>query len=213
MGQHLRLDGPPGEQRLVWDTDGTAASVTRGEIAGIFDVRDNTVPALKAQVDDIAWTLAASVNALQQTGVTMDGAAAGPFFTGSTAATISVSDAILADDRLIAATRTANAPGDGSLAREIADLSTKALVKNRTFAEAAQRITLQVGNAVQMAQTNAEASQALATQIENQQAAVSGVSMDEELTNLLIYQRAYDAAARVLATSDELLQTLLQQMG
>ena len=40
-----------------------------------------------------------------------------------------------------------------------------------------------------------------------------GVSLDEEMANLLIYQRAYQASARVLVAADEMIQVLLDRLG
>ena len=46
-------------------------------------------------------------------------------------------------------------------------------------------------------------------QLTNQQASISGVSLDEEATNLVMYQRAYEASARVISTIDELTSTTI----
>jgi flagellar hook-associated protein 1 FlgK len=46
-------------------------------------------------------------------------------------------------------------------------------------------------------------------QLKNQQSATSGVSLDEEATNLILYQRAYEAAARVMSVIDELTSTTI----
>jgi flagellar hook-associated protein 1 FlgK len=46
-------------------------------------------------------------------------------------------------------------------------------------------------------------------QLEAHRAEISGVSLDEELVNLLKYQRAFQAASRLIVVADELLQTIL----
>jgi len=71
----------------------------------------------------------------------------------------------------------------------------------------------QVGSDVQSATTSQTNSQALVNAVESQRESVSGVSIDEEMTNLLTYQRGYQAAARVLSTMDSVLDTLINQTG
>jgi flagellar hook-associated protein FlgK len=53
----------------------------------------------------------------------------------------------------------------------------------------------------------------LTVDVANQRISISGVSLDEEMTNLIMYQHAYDGAARVLTTMDEALETLINKMG
>ena len=53
----------------------------------------------------------------------------------------------------------------------------------------------------------------LVHQIENARESVQGVSLDEEMTNLIRYQHAYDAAARVITAMDQALETVISKMG
>ena len=53
----------------------------------------------------------------------------------------------------------------------------------------------------------------LVHQIENARESVQGVSLDEEMTNLIRYQHAYDAAARVITAMDQALDTVINKMG
>jgi flagellar hook-associated protein 1 FlgK len=68
----------------------------------------------------------------------------------------------------------------------------------------------QLGNLTAQAQANQSASTSSITQLNNQLGAISGVSIDQETTNLMSYQRAYEAAARVVTTVDALTQSVLQ---
>ena len=49
-------------------------------------------------------------------------------------------------------------------------------------------------------------------QLENQRESVSGVSLDEEMINLIKFQNAYTAAAKLITTADEMMQTVLQMV-
>jgi len=68
---------------------------------------------------------------------------------------------------------------------------------------------VQVGNATSQAKSESDAGTLSLQQLNQQRSAVSGVSLDEETTNLLRYQQAFEAAARVISTIDQLTQTVL----
>lgn len=70
-----------------------------------------------------------------------------------------------------------------------------------------------VGNATAQAQANSDASDVSLLQLNNQRGAISGVSLDEETTNLIRFQHAYAASARVISVVDELTQVILNMMG
>ncbi|MHB9024213.1 MAG: flagellar hook-associated protein FlgK [Armatimonadota bacterium] len=214
---HIQWDAA--SRQIVWQSDGSAATIASGEIAGLLEVRDGVIPSYLQQLDDIAAALAGAVNSLHNNtlnpngAVTLTGAPAGDFFNGNTAGSIAVSAAILADAGEIATTGTPGAVGDGSLATQMFNLHQSALIGTQTLNQTAESLVGLVGTATRTAQTNLQASTALQNQVQVQQQAVSGVSLDEEMANLLVYQRAYDASARVLSIADQMLQTLLERLG
>ena len=71
----------------------------------------------------------------------------------------------------------------------------------------------QIGSNVQAAQTAQQTSQSLLSTISNQRQSVSGVSLDEEMANLIQYQQAYQASARVMNAIDQTLSDLIQTVG
>jgi flagellar hook-associated protein 1 len=71
-------------------------------------------------------------------------------------------------------------------------------------------MVFQVGSTVSNASAERDASALILSQLEDQRSATSGVSMDEEAANLVIYQRAYQAAARVITTINEMTDTAIQ---
>jgi len=207
----VNLETGSGMPRLTWD-DGAAAKITGGEIAGLETTHSTVLARFRTQYDAIAFALSSAVNSRHMSGVTSSGQPAGAFFTGATAGTLQVNADILADATNVAAGSTPNAPGDGAIARSIAGLANQPLIGTATVPQSAQVIVGQLGAAVRQAQTQADSHRAVQAQVMAQEQSVSGVSLDEELTNLLISQRAYDASARVLATADQMLQTLLQTL-
>jgi flagellar hook-associated protein 1 FlgK len=209
----IKLVADSSGAKVVWSDDNTTLKTTTGEIGGLLESRNSIIPTFQSQLDNIAFTLSNSINNLHRQGVTLAGETAVDFFSGNTAADIRVSDAIEADVNKITTTRIPGATGDGSLATEISDLYRQPLIGSSTLNQAARAIIGQVGTALQNAKTNADASTALTKQLLTQEKSASGVSLDEELTNMLLYQRSYDASAKVLQTADEMLKTLLDRIG
>ncbi len=149
-----------------------------------------------------------SSNALMALGVNT-------FFKGDSAYTIGVNDAVASNPDLIAAgkintTTGAHAPGDNSNALALADLANQTVgPNNQTIGDAYQQIVTNIGLDDEEAGSQQTYYQGLVDQFQKMKDSVSGVSLDDELTNLIKYQRAYQAAAKMVTTADELLQTLL----
>jgi len=136
------------------------------------------------------------------------------FFAGDKAYTLDVNAWVLADPDLIAAGQIdatgAHAVGDNRNALALADLEGAPVGPGGlTFGEAYQRLVMTLGLEAQDAANQETFYQGLVEQLANMRDAVSGVSLDEELTNLVKFQRAYQAAARLVSVADELYQTLL----
>jgi flagellar hook-associated protein 1 FlgK len=76
-----------------------------------------------------------------------------------------------------------------------------------------QALIGKLGVESQAAETQVKNQEALLSQLEQQQQAVSGVSLDEEMINLVKYQQGYNAAARVISVMDEVLDTIINGLG
>lgn len=147
----------------------------------------------KAALDTFAETLAGSVNALH---------VSAPFFSGTTATTLKV--ALTASQVKASGTE---APGGNEVAQAIAALRGGAAEQD--YASLVEK----VGANLRTAQDDQANLQTTLTAIESQRQAVSGVSLDEEMTNLITYQRGYQASARTLTAMSEMLETLIEHTG
>ncbi len=147
----------------------------------------------QAQLNNVASALASSVNALHTTT---------PFFSGTTAATLAV--AVTAAQVQTSSTGDA---GGNDVAQAIADLRGGAAEQNYAA------LVEQVGAGVQTAKDEQANLQTTVTAIDNQRQSVSGVSLDEEMTNLISFQRGYQASARTLTAMDGMLETLIEHTG
>ena len=216
-----------GLQDVVWmDRGGNAIDITDsiegGKLKGWIDVRDGFAQDYLDRLDELASTIVTEVNAIHQSGfgmtidaITGDPVTGQPFFTGTTAATMEI-DAAIAEDvnRIAAAATAAGVPGDNSNAIAMANLQ-GALTMNSastTFDSYYSALASGVGSDVSNASANAEFEDAMVSHLENYRESVSGVSLDEEMVNLVKFQHAYEAAAKLITTVDDMLNTVLNMV-
>jgi flagellar hook-associated protein 1 FlgK len=115
----------------------------------------------------------------------------------------------------IAAATNPDAPGDGNNAVAIANLQT-AMVMNGNTGTINQFYTSQIGDfglQVQSAQTRADERATVVQSLDTLRDSVSGVNLDEEAANLIKYQRAYQAATRMITALDEMMDKVINGMG
>jgi flagellar hook-associated protein 1 FlgK len=162
---------------------------------------------LLAQLDAVASSLQSQMNTANEAGFDLNGNAGGAFFTGTGAANLAVSSAIKSNPSLIAAASTSGASLDGSNAQNMADT----LQNSSAVLPAFQNIVSGVANAASSAATNQTTQDGVTSQLQTQRQSVSGVSIDEEMTNLITFQQAYSASARFVTTISDLYNTLVNE--
>lgn len=202
---------------ITYGSGGPAATIGSYGIAGRITARDTLVPKYQASLDTIAANLISATNTLHTAGFDVNGNPGQAFFTGTDAATISVNAAIQADPSLIAASDTAGASGNNEVALAITRLRTSMspplAVGTPTSETAYNSLVAGLGTDNRTARNEVSTQEALVELLARRRQSLSGVSLDEEATNLLRYQRAYEAAARVLSTYDEILDKLINGTG
>ncbi len=114
-------------------------------------------------------------------------------------------------NRVAASSSSAGVPGNNGNALLLAQLQEKGVTgfSGATVQEFYSRFVGEVGVRSQSAQRSLSAEKVIQEQLSNRREEVSGVSLDEEMANLIKFQRAFQAAARLITTADELFQTLL----
>jgi flagellar hook-associated protein 1 FlgK len=203
----------PGNGNLLVQTASSATPLTLsgGSIQGMIDARDETLATLRSGLDTMASSLITQVNGIYQNGYDLNGNHGADFFTGSDAATIGVNPAVANDPSQIQAAGTANATGDNSIALQLAQLGQQSIaaLNNQTFSGAYAQDVQNFGNALSNANDQVNNYNSVNTMLLNQRDSVSGVSLDEETTNLITYQKAYECSAKLISTVDEMLQTVV----
>jgi flagellar hook-associated protein 1 FlgK len=205
-----------GIEEVHWaDSSGATFDITgridSGELKGWIEARDVVINDYMTRLDDLAATMISEVNAIHSAGYGLDGSQ-NDFFTGTSAADMAVNSAIEADVDLIAAASSAAAlPGDNATAMAIFDLqNTLTMAGNgSTFDDFYIALVGDVGSDVHRADLNLDHQTTMISHLQNYREEVSGVSLDEEMVNLVKFQHAYNAAAKLITTTDEMMETII----
>ena len=143
------------------------------------------------------------------------------FFTGTDASSIAVNSQLHSNVNYIAAGQVngqeqinkgdnANATAIGKLVDTNVTISTVwKTTTNQTISQYYASLVTTVGADTKLAKTNSEYHAALTSDLSDQVSSASGVNLDEEMANLIKYQHSYTAAAKLITTADQMLQTLL----
>jgi flagellar hook-associated protein 1 FlgK len=179
--------------KVNWPQALTAAA--GGQLGALLELSSPTgaLASYQAGLNEVAATLASSVNAIHT---------ATPFFKGTTAATLEVA----------VTPAQVEASSEGTSGANNVALALAGLRGGAADQRYAALVT-QIGSGVRGAKTDQETSQAVLTAVSNQRQAVSGVSLDEEMTNLITFQRGYQASAQALNVMNEMLNTLINETG
>lgn len=222
--QALRLDGatdpdnsaagnPP---KIVWAKDGYPATIT-GELGASVTAMTTTIPAYRDRLDAVANEIVTQVNNAHANGYDLNGNPGGALFLGGppvTAANITINPAVVADPALVAASSQPTVPPakpskDGGNADAIAMLGTGPASPDTAY----RRMITDLGVQTQGVTRGVAIQSAITLQVDAARESVSGVSIDEEMTNMVAYQHGYEAAGRLMTAIDEMLDTLINRTG
>ncbi len=186
------------------------SQIQGGQLGGTIQVRDQVIPQLFTQLNTLASQFASSFNTQHAAGFDTSGNAGQNFFTPLPTTTDAAANfgVAITDPSLIAASSDGSAGSNGNLEKLIA-LQSQQLPSGANPIDMYSNLVLQVGNLGANAKANVTASNLSVQQLTDQRSAVSGVSLDEETTNMIRYQRAYEAGARVVTTVDSMYDTLM----
>jgi flagellar hook-associated protein 1 FlgK len=202
--------------KLVWK--GTEIELTNinGQLRGLVDARDKIIPGYLDDLNAISASLIREVNALHTTGFGLDGSAGVNFFDNQfiDASNITVNREITDNSSRIVASASGEV-GDNTIALAIQDLRSSQVMNNNsiTINDFYNSLVGKLGVESSEAKSFRSNYELLVNQIDNARQSVQGVSLDEEMANLVKFQHAYDAAARVITTMDEALDTVIYNMG
>ena len=191
------------------------STIQGGTLGGDIQTRDQTLATLATQLDQFAYQFAQAVNNVQTAGSDVNGTAGVALFDppdttsgDATGAAASISVALTSGSQ-IAAAASGGASGDGSNLTNLIDLQNQSIISGDKPEDAFSNLTFSIGNTISQANSDSTATGNILTQLQNQQSSIEGVSLDEESSNLLLYERSYQAAAKNISTVDTLMGNVL----
>jgi len=195
-----------------------SSQVSSGEIAAMMDVRDKVITGLSAKNNQLAMTVATSINDVHREGFGTssfkDVAGRNLFKIGGDpnrpAASLTLDDAVEASTDAISFASTPMASGDNVVGNRILALKDQKLLDGRTsFHQFYSDMVGGFGTEVVRAGHVQEAEEVMVKDLQNRREAVSGVSLDEEATSLMRWQANFAASSKLITTVDEMLDTVL----
>lgn len=190
--------------------------ISGGRIGGALEIRDRVVEDLLKHVDTMAYTLAKEVNSAHIEGFDKNGRQGVLFFEmpesiKGAATTMSLNKTIFNDVGRIAAAAQPGASGDNTVANVISSLQYRQVMQDgtATLDDYYNTQVGQIGAIAQRAVKSQESQKNVLSQLNNIRESISGVSLDEETTKMIEFQKTYDASARLIKTADEMFDTVL----
>ena len=204
-------DAGGGQLLVRTATSGTNLALTGGSIQGTIEARDGALKSLQDGLNTLASQLISQVNTAYKAGYDLNGNTGANFFTGSDASDIAVNTTLVNDPSTLQASGAAGVSGDNQVALALAQLANtkQAALGNQTFSESYDATVTNLGAAISSVNTQLSDQQTVQSALQSQRNSISGVSIDEEMTDLVKYQRAFEASAHLLSTIDQMLNDIV----
>lgn len=204
-----------GNPTISLSTGGSSYDVTAsvgGAMGGLLQAHD-AIRSLQDDLDEFASTFADAFNTQHAAGFDATGAAGGDFFSYSAsgaAASFAVDSALAADPDLLALASDASASaGDGGNLTALIDLEDAALFGTDTAESFISGIYTTIGQQTAAAQTAGESAAATVEDLGTLYDSMTGVDLDAQAVEMIQWQAAYQAAARVIAAGNDMLDELM----
>jgi flagellar hook-associated protein 1 FlgK len=202
-----------GTTHILAGVDGqdVTSNLTGGDLGGVLQARDQQLPTYQNALDSLAYGIGTQVNQQNALGVDASGNPGAVLFSlpptqSGAAAQIQVATT---NPNAVAAAALREGSAGNANATALADLSSANVAGGQTASGFLASFLGQIGSDISAATTNNSAQQATLTQLTTQRDSLSGVSLDEEASNLTQYQRAYQAAAQVFNIANSVIASAL----
>ena len=204
-------DSGGGQLLIKAQNAGTPLTLTSGGIEGNITTRDGALATLQTSVNTLASQLVTQVNGIYSSGYDLNGNTGADLFTGTDASDIGVNGAVANDPSQFQASGTAGATGDNTVILALAQLGNSNIsgLNNQTFSQSWAQTVGNLGETASAVNEQVSNSSAVTQMLTSQRNSVSGVSIDQEMTNLMQFQKSYEASAQLITTLNEMLQTVV----
>ncbi|MDB6054763.1 MAG: Flagellar hook-associated protein FlgK [Verrucomicrobiales bacterium] len=189
----------------------SALTLTGGSLEGRITARDGTVADLQSNIDSLAKEVIKGINAIHSAGFSLSGTTGENFFTGTGAADIKVNQNLISSPGLIQASGVSDAVGDNQVALAMSQFGDQKLpgLKGQTVEQDYSGAVTLFGQSLATVNSQIANQDVVDQMLARQRDSISGVSVDEEMTDLIKYQKAFQASAKLISTVDEMLDTVI----
>jgi flagellar hook-associated protein 1 FlgK len=138
------------------------------------------------------------INTVHAAGFSLTGTTGANFFTGTDAGDIAVNSSLMGNPQLVQASSSASAQGNNQVALQLAQIADKkhASLSGQTFSQNFNGIVADLGQALANVNGQKETQEVVESMLLRQRDSLMGVSVDEEMTDLIKYQKAYQPPPR-----------------
>jgi flagellar hook-associated protein 1 FlgK len=198
------------------------SKIQSGKLGGLLKVRDQNISVYLNALDDMAAAIIARVNTQHAQGADMNGAPGGDFFLpfeptvpGSSRGAARAMQVAITDPAQIAAAGAGAGIGSNANARKLAGIKDELLLSGNqaTIDQAYTNLIFTIGRDTKTVVDGLETQNHILTQLQNQRDAAVGVSLDEEAVNIMRFQKAYQANARLINVIDILTEEMINLLG
>lgn len=213
VAKEFQLTEENGKLSVTSGVDGFPLNLTGGELFAVTDIYSKSIPGYLDKIDSMMNTLTDSVNQLHASGYTITNPkqTGVNFFDGYKDGVLTINQDIQLDPNKIAFSKDGTI-GNAEIATKIADLRSAKLLNGATLPDNYGSLISEIGSQKQSSDQMAQSNQLILQQLDQQKSSVSGVSIDEEMANVIKYQRSYEASAKMIKIADEMLQTILNMV-
>ena len=197
-----------GKLTLIASNNPNSIELSGGELAALSDTYSNKITDYQSKLDAIFSKLVEETNSLHESGYNLNQTSGVKFFTDYSGGELIINENILSDPSLIAASSDGSS-GNGQIARSIADIADANILNGQTLSDNYASLVSTIGNQKLTSEKLAEANQMVLENLETQRASISSVSIDEEMTEIIKYQRSFDASAKLIQIANEMLEQIV----
>ena len=179
-----------------------------GSLAGILDTRNYYIAKYEGDLNLLIGNLINEVNTLHMSGYGLDGSTGMNFFLGSDIRTIEVDPVLEVNPNKLSLSSVNGVIGNADIAKAISDLKEKPFMGGKNPLNFYQGYTVRLASDLNIARENEQIHTDVKNAMESQRQAVQGVNIDEEMTDLLLFQKYYQANAKTLNVVNKMLEEL-----
>ena len=212
--------GKPTNSLDIHTTASASPDVTHrvkgGRLGALLESRDQLLSTVLGRLDELAFSLSEAVNEVHEQGFTREGAQGVSYFKkldgkDRAAEFIDLSEQVRASVNNIATAAEPDSPGDNRVAVALSSLQQARLMGegHSTLDDYYNSIVSDIGVAAASTKSSIKQQTDISNQLNNMREQISGISIDEETANIMQYQQAFAATARVIQVADEMLKEVL----